>query len=302
MVAAALSAGGIRTGLYTSPHLHRLEERFRIDGRPCEPDDVVMLVDRMKTILDSQQNEDEQTIGTPSFFELTTAMALMHFDMQQCDAIVLEVGLGGRLDSTNVCWPMVTAITPIGPDHQHVLGNTLTSIATEKAGIIKRNIPVVCGISAADPTQSEVIDVVANRAAEQLATMYLLDRDFAFDYTAKADWGSQVAFHGNTAPLTRKLSFDLLLEGRHQASNATVAMAIVDVLRDQGVAVSTDAACDGISRLNCEARIERFRLPDDVLVIVDAAHNTNSIDALCETIQRRRGNRDVQLRLRHKPR
>ncbi len=297
MVAAALSAGGIRTGLYTSPHLHRLEERFRIDGRPCEPSDIVTMVDRIKTFLDSEKGEHDhenvRSIGTPSFFELTTAMALMHFDLQKCDAIVLEVGLGGRLDSTNVCSPTVTAITPIGPDHQHVLGNTLTSIATEKAGIIKQGIPVVCGISAADPAQSDVIDVVANRATERSAPMYLLDRDFGFDYLAKPDWGSQVAFHGNTAPLSKGVAFDLSLEGNHQAANAAVAMAIIDLLRDQGVGISANAACDGISKLNCEARIERFRLPDDVIVIVDAAHNQNSIDALCATIKRRRGNRDI---------
>lgn len=292
MVAAALSAGGIRTGLYTSPHLHHLEERFRVDGQPCEPTEIVTLVDRLKSVL---QREVERNLSAPaySFFELTTAMALMHFDTRDCDAVVLEVGLGGRLDSTNVCSPVVTAITPIGLDHQHVLGSTLTQIATEKSGIIKHAIPVVCGVSAKDDEQSEVLEVIVEKAKQQSAPTYLLDRDFSFESEAKSEWGSHVDYRGHKNPLADRASIDLPLEGHHQASNAAVAMAIVDLLRERGVEVCTKAACDGISGVRCEARIERMILPEDTVVIVDAAHNENSIEALCQTIRQRRDHRSV---------
>lgn len=145
MLAAALSAADLRTGLYTSPHLHHLEERFRVDGQPCSSEQLISLVEQIKPATELV----EQQIGSLSFFELTTAIALMHFDATECDAIVMEVGLGGRLDSTNVCSPSVSAITSIGLDHQHVLGETLVEIAAEKAGILKAGVPVVSGV--ADP-------------------------------------------------------------------------------------------------------------------------------------------------------
>jgi len=297
MVAAALTAAGLRTGLYTSPHLHCLEERFRIDGLPCSPQQTVQLVEQIEPILAA--SHDAPAMATPSFFELTTAMALLHFESQRCDAVVLEVGLGGRLDSTNVCHPSVTAITPIGLDHQHVLGNTVTEIAAEKAGIIKSGIPVICGISAADPHQADVIDVIARRAADQGAPLYLLDRDFAFDYTPQSDWGSQVHFRSAMAPLPSSVSLELTLEGRHQASNAAVAIALVHVLASQGIAnrhgeaLRLEAVGQGIGQLRCDARIERFDLPHDVVVIVDAAHNQDSIAALCQTVKQRAPGRQV---------
>tara|TARA_R110002049_G_scaffold4601_6_gene32890 strand:+ start:92202 stop:93863 length:1662 start_codon:yes stop_codon:yes gene_type:complete len=292
MVAAALTAGGNRTGLYTSPHLHRLEERFRIDGIPCQPGHIVRMVDQLRSLLDSSQRSPEK-IGTCSFFELTTAMALMHFDAQDCDAIVLEVGLGGRLDSTNVCSPAVVAITPIGLDHQHVLGDTLESIATEKAGIIKSSAPVVCGISSTDPAMEQVIRVISQRADEHGAPLYLRDRDFQFQHSDHPDWGSRVHFRGITPPMTHDMRLDLALDGRHQSVNAATAIAIVDLLREQGFGITVDAAARGIGQLRCPARIERFSLPHDTVAIVDAAHNKDSIEALCRCVQRRRGDRSV---------
>ena len=305
MVAAALSAGGIRTGLYTSPHLHRLEERFRIDENPCRPSDIVEMVDRLRQILEPASLDDRagdvssatEFPVSPSFFELTTAMAFLHFDTQDCEAFVLEVGLGGRLDSTNVCSPTVTAITPIGLDHQHVLGNTLVDIATEKAGIIKSNVPVVCGISVKDPKHAEVIDVIADRAKEKSAPLYLLDRDFQFDDEPDPRWGSRVTFRGIHSQFTPELSVELSMEGRHQAVNATVAIAIADLLRQQefGHKITADAIATGVGSLRCEARIERMDLADDVVCIVDAAHNEESMAALCRCIQSRRGDRVVSV-------
>ena len=170
MVAAALSAAGLRTGLYTSPHLHRLEERFQIGGQPCTSSDLVSLVARVEPITESIAHQANRS---PSFFELITAIALLHFDASHCDAIVLEVGLGGRLDSTNVCAPSVTAITSIGLDHQHVLGESLAEIAAEKAGICKPGVPSVSGV-----VGREAAEVIEARALQGGSTLFQLGRDF----------------------------------------------------------------------------------------------------------------------------
>jgi dihydrofolate synthase/folylpolyglutamate synthase len=279
MVAAALSAAGLRVGLYTSPHLHALEERFRIDGQPCSPADVVSLVERVRPATESVERE----LGPASFFELTTAVALLHFDTAGCDAIVLEVGLGGRLDSTNVCSPTVTAVTSIGLDHQHVLGHDVRRIAAEKAGILKPGVPVVSGVL--DPAAAEVI---ARRAAETGSALYQVGRDFQFDHEPAPRWGSTVRYRGLTPPLGPSLELSLQMEGEHQAGNAAVAVGILDLLRARGVDVAPQAVRRGLGQLQCAGRIERFVLPGNVVAIVDGAHNQDSIAALCACLRRRR--------------
>jgi dihydrofolate synthase/folylpolyglutamate synthase len=275
MVAAALSAAGLRTGLYTSPHLHRLEERFCVDGQPCSSQQLISLVQRVKPVTELV----ERAIGSLSFFELTTAIALMHFDATKCDAIVMEVGLGGRLDSTNVCSPSVSAITSIGLDHQHVLGDTLVEIAAEKAGIFKAGVPVVSGV--ADPGAAEVVTA---RAAASGSALFQLGRDFNFDCDPLPQWGSNVQYHGQRPPLSKHESTTLLMEGKHQARNAALSIAIIDLLRDQGIKIPSAAIAAGLGQLQCAGRIECIALPENVLGIVDAAHNHDSITALCDCL------------------
>ena len=284
MVAAILSSAGLRTGLYTSPHLHVLEERFRVDGQPCTRDDVISLVQRVQPATQVVQ----ESIGPPSFFELTTAMALLHFDASRCDAIVLEVGLGGRLDSTNVCAPSVTAVTSIGLDHQHVLGDNVRAIAREKAGIFKPGIPVVSGVR-----DLEAKEVISSQAESQGAPLYQLDQDFEFDHETRPVWGSNVDYRGLQPPLHRRIKAALTMEGEHQSQNAAVAIAIVELLQAQGVEISDQAIRRGLGELQCEGRIERYVLPGDVSVIVDAAHNADSVNALCDCLRQRSADRPI---------
>ncbi|MHB8862477.1 MAG: bifunctional folylpolyglutamate synthase/dihydrofolate synthase, partial [Pirellulaceae bacterium] len=179
MIASVLQAGGFRIGLYTSPHLQRLEERFVVDGRPCDEETLVRLLAHLQpTILelDEQARQEREQQG-PTYFEITTAAALIHFRDQRVDAAVLEVGLGGRLDSTNICQPIVTAITSISFDHTRQLGNTLSAIAREKAGIIKPGIPLITGV-----TQPEPFGVIQQVARDNGAPLLALGRDFDFDY------------------------------------------------------------------------------------------------------------------------
>ena len=306
MVAAALTACGWRTGLYTSPHLHQLEERFRIDGVPCSPAELISLVQRVE----SAANQVERSSGAPSFFELTTAMAMMHFDASDCDALVIEVGLGGRLDSTNVFASSVSVITSIGLDHQHVLGHDLPSIAREKAGIIKPGVPVVSGVD--DP---QAAAVVAERAEQSGSKLYWLGRDFTYHSEPLPKWGSSIRYNGIQPPLIPQASWTLAMEGRHQARNSAIAMASLDLLRGSCLLDSTANAASlrsaspesrrlllprpdiesAFSRLQCEARIEHVQLDRDVLGIVDASHNEDSIKALCQCLEQRSANRPVTI-------
>jgi dihydrofolate synthase/folylpolyglutamate synthase len=284
MVSAAISASGLRTGLYTSPHLHRLEERFCIDSVPCSEDELVDLVRRIAGATEAVERE----LGPPSFFELTTALAILHFHLSECDAIVLEVGLGGRLDSTNVCAPSVSVITSIGLDHQLVLGDSLTEIAAEKAGIIKAGVPVVSGV-----IDSDAAAVVAGIATEKKSELFQLGKDFDYRCLPKIDWGSKLDFESIRSPLSQQISAGLQMEGVHQGHNAAIAIASLNLLRDQGVAVSDSSIQTGLNQLNCIGRIERFALPAGVTGIVDAAHNDDSITALCDTLRRRCADRPV---------
>ena len=259
MIAAMLTASGRATGVYSSPHLERIEERFTIDGRPIEPAELVGLAQRVRRVveeIDAEAQRDPDSVGPPTFFDITTAMALVYFADKQCDAVVLEVGLGGRLDSTNVCLPLVSVITSISLDHTKQLGNTLGAIAGEKAGIIKPGVPVVSGV-----TQSEPREVIARIARERGCRLI-------------------------EPAVERAAGFAIGLLGEHQTSNAAVALAVVDELRDQGWAIPEDACREGLAAARLPARVERFAAVPGKrpAVVVDTAHNGASAEALASAI------------------
>ncbi|TWU17404.1 Folylpolyglutamate synthase [Novipirellula galeiformis] len=312
MVASILAAAGYRTGSYTSPHLSDLEERFRINGIPCAPHELVALVEQIRNVVEEM---DRESGSAPTFFELTTVMAVLHFQAQACDAIVLEVGLGGRLDSTNVFASSVTAITSIGLDHQQVLGNTIAEIATEKAGIIKPNVPVVSSV-----VRPEAIEVIHAAAAKQNSPLYQLGEaqlgegqlgetqlgkggcavspsrhDFTVSNERHPEWGSQIHYRGLTAPLRDQRDVTLAMEGAHQVRNAGVAIAVVDLLSEHGLAVPETAFDSGLFKLNCTARIERFQLKEGGIALVDAAHNDDSVAALIQAMDARLQGRPVTI-------
>ncbi len=294
MVAGMLTASGLRTGLYTSPHLQHLEERFRVDGETCPPEHLVTLVQELRQAVGSPSFTSNTTSPKdgPSFFELTTALALLHFERSHCQAIVLEVGLGGRLDSTNVCAPTISVVTSIGLDHQHVLGNDLTQIAAEKAGIIKHDVPVVSGVM--DPAAQAVVE---STAIEHRCTYWQLGRDFQFQSFEDPRWGSRLVYTGLGDPArgdsSKRIETFVPLEGTHQCRNAAIALATVEALRRQGSPI-TDAAIDeGLAGLTCPGRIEPFLLSDGVMAVVDVAHNEDSVAALCDCLRNRRASRNI---------
>lgn len=286
MVAAMLSSSGIRTGLYTSPHLTELEERFVVDGQRASKSEVASLITTVGQIADHLATTDA---GQPTFFELTTAVALLHFKRQACQAVVLEVGLGGRLDSTNVCSPAVTAITSIGMDHQHILGNSLGEIAYQKAGIIKPNVPVVSGVVDREPA-----DVIEQVASQRGAPLLKCGTDFDFEVAAKLDsWGSRFDLTSMHTAISNRANWHLPLDGAHQGRNTALACVILDLLRQSGTATTPEQQKIGLAEMRCAGRIERFLLPDGGEVILDTAHNVDSINALCDCLQQRAAGRNV---------
>lgn len=281
MVASALSASGRRTGLFCSPHLHRLEERFRLDGRDITPEDLVTLTDAVRdavTALDAEGIADGRR--GPTFFEITTAMGLLHFQRQRADAVVLEVGMGGRLDSTNAVHPLISVITSISLDHTRQLGSTLGAIAMEKAGILKREVPAVSGV-----TDDEPAEVIRRVSQQRFSALRELGRDFAFQYQPPErpllrPEGGAVAvqtWHRNWG----RLPVPLL--GPHQAHNTAVALATLDLLSEQGLPVSLDAVQRGFAAVRVPARVEI--LGERPLLVIDGAHNVASAEALAATIR-----------------
>lgn len=291
MISAVLTAAGYRTGLYTSPHLQRLEERMVVDGQAVDETGLVELVEEIRPAVErferSLAQQDDPTDGL-TFFELTTALAFLHFARRAVDLAVVEVGLGGRLDSTNVCVPSVSVITSISFDHMKQLGNTLEKIAFEKAGIIKPNVPVISGVSSGPPA-----DVIGRVAESQKAPLFQLGTDFDFDYVEADDsspWAGWFQYrdtlNGSEFTLER---VPLRMFGRHQAANGAVAVAAVRCLQHREGRGVERVIPDAIASVRCPARIEL--VCQRPAILIDAAHNVASIEALADVLQRRFRNR-----------
>jgi dihydrofolate synthase/folylpolyglutamate synthase len=281
MIASALSASGIRTGLFCSPHLHTIEERFSVDGREATPSELIVLTEAIRPIvsaLDDEQNASHHR--GPTFFEVTTAMGLLHFARKEVGAVVLEVGMGGRLDSTNVVRPVVSVVTSISFDHTRQLGSTLAAIAREKAGIFKRGRPVVSGEKG-----DEAGTVIRQVALERGCRLVEIGGDFRYDYEIPAQPLAQPTA-GRVAVRTWSTdwgSLELPLLGAHQAHNAAVALATLDVLAGEGLIVGRDAVVRGFAGLRWPARVEV--MGERPYLVVDGAHNVASAEALADTLR-----------------
>jgi dihydrofolate synthase / folylpolyglutamate synthase len=253
MLAAIMRAAGYRVGLFTSPHLADVRERIQVDGDPISPAELVA---RMEEIAPAVRELETAAAGAaalpgPTFFEIGTALGFLHFCYRRCDIAVIEVGLGGRFDSTNVCLPLVCVITNVGFDHMAQLGNTLEEIAYQKAGIIKRRVPVVSGVTQAGPRE------VIRRVAEAV----------------DAPLSPPVAIGG----------LSLALPGEHQQQNAAVALAAIQLLDDTGMSLPATAVERGLRNVYWPARIER--LSQQPTIILDTAHNVPSVEALVATLR-----------------
>jgi dihydrofolate synthase/folylpolyglutamate synthase len=270
MVETALRAAGHRTARYTSPHLVRLEERFVVDGHEI---DTAALRDAVGTVQTTVESLMERGVldALPTFFECTTAAAFELFRRSNIEIAVLEVGLGGRLDATNVVRPMVTAVTSIDFDHQVQLGDTLESIAREKAGIAKPGVPLVCG-----PVPEAAARVIREVCESQHAPFIP-----ASETVRMVPHGDTIDVHAADRVLRE---IRLALPGKHQRDNAAVAVALLNEVASRGVAVSDAAIVTGLTEARWPGRLERF-VRGGVDVLLDAAHNPAGARALASHLQ-----------------
>jgi dihydrofolate synthase/folylpolyglutamate synthase len=272
MVDAALRAAGFRSARYTSPHLVDLSERFVVDGRPIDREVLLATVSHVRKHVDKLITRGVLS-AQPTFFEVTTAAALEFFAASGVDIAVIEVGLGGRLDATNVITPDATAITSIAFDHEKYLGQTLSSIASEKAGIIKPHVPVVIG--ALDPDAEAAIE---NIARERGATIVRANEGVAFE-RLPAPPGAPTRIRLRT-PTHDYGELTISLRGAHQIGNAIVAVRLLELLDTLGVRVPAAAIADGLANVSWPGRLEHRRVSVDREMILDAAHNPAGAAAL----------------------
>ena len=264
MAAAILQAAGYRVGLYTSPHLVEFRERIRVNGEMLAESQVAELTAQLQALC--------QPDLSPTFFEYTTAMAFQHFADSEVDVAVLEVGLGGRFDATNVVTPMACAITTISFDHQEYLGNSCSAIAFEKAGIIKPGVPVVLGRLTDDARRT-----IEQVARERQAPVFRLNEDFF----TEGEEPRQFSYRG------LGMHYDGLtcaLEGQHQLDNAASALALLGAAAPQGITVTAEAARVGLRAVNWAGRLEVVdRRPT---VLLDGAHNPAAATVLADYLTR----------------
>lgn len=270
MIESILRTAGYRTGMYTSPHLHTFRERIQIEGAPISEEEVSAHMEELIPIL---RERPEVTV-----FEIITALGMKAFQSRGVEWGVFEVGMGGRLDATNVLLPEVAVITSISLDHVNVLGHTLGAIAREKAGIIKEDRPVVSA-----PQQPEALEVIERTAAERSAPLTLVGRDWHWRYEGTdgaRQWLTIWRQGSERTPEYPHLELPLL--GAHQLENATNAVAAVEVLRERGASIPREAVVQGLARVRWPGRLEV--LGRNPLVVLDGAHNGYSMRRLMEAI------------------
>lgn len=265
MLASVLQSAGYKTGLYTSPHLKSFTERIRINGQEVSQAFVVDFVNRIRPHIDRIK---------PSFFEITVAMAFDYFEEQQVDIAVIEVGLGGRLDSTNVITPEVSVITNIGFDHMDMLGDTLPKIAFEKAGIIKQNIPVVIS-----ERQEEVAQVFEEKAKLEQAPILFADKPVT------------ISQHGNSIKVNavfqdKPIQFEFPLLGSYQQKNIAGVLTALECLTDRGFSISKEQVCDGMEQVTNQTGLKgRWQiLQKNPVVICDTGHNADGIRSIVKQL------------------
>ncbi len=280
MIAEILSAADYHVGLYTSPHIQVFEERIRVGGVPLRPEQLVELVNSIRdavAVMDRAPGKN-----SPTYFEIATALAWLHFQREQVDFVVMEVGLGGRLDSTNICVPAVSVITSISRDHTKLLGSEIASITREKAGIVKPGVSVVSGVM--DEEARSTLEAICRKRD---APLVQLDRDIHYKYRGPA--GTYDCGTGDAVARVDVRAFGrdwsgvpLPMVGEHQARNAAVVLGVIHVLASQGYEIADNAIEAGMRQVRCPLRIEV--LSRQPLVIADAAHNWASISELLNTL------------------
>jgi len=270
MTASILQSAGYKTGLYTSPHLQDFRERIRINGFMIAEEDVIDLTERINYELGTQ-NSMQLT-----FFEFTTAMAFMYFAREKVDFAVVEVGMGGRLDATNVLNPVVSIITEIDIEHTEHLGKNIKLIAGEKGGIIKDN-----GIVILSSNKTDVAEVIESICKEKNAKLYRIGRDFGFRNAECGIRSSKFEFHN---PKSAIQNFKIPLLGKYQIINASIAIKASLIIKESGFKIDESNIRDGLKKVQWNGRLEI--VSENPIIILDGAHNPAAAKALSEELKK----------------
>ncbi len=273
MLARMLEANHYNVGLYTSPHVVHLHERITVNSEMISEREMLGLINRLYTPVEKVSKVDPLT-----FFEIMTTLAFLHFVDKKVDIAVIETGMGGRLDSTNVIRPKVVGITSLSIDHQHQLGNTIDSIAKEKAGIFKRGVPVISVQQ--EPVAMRVLKSEATNTKASLSVTGG-DIDFSYRFETSREHGP----HNRICLTTQTSKFEHLrvpLHGKHQAINCGLALAMLDKLKSSGYKIDNEKAAKGLHNTSLSGRMEM--ICDDPRIMIDAAHNAASIEMLIHAI------------------
>ncbi len=278
IIASVLKELGLRTGLFTSPHLKYLGERMKVNDIMISKNTFVQLISKLKPYIDKTVLRNPTLM--PTFFEIVTAIAFLYFERENVDISVLEVGMGGRLDSTNIIVPEVAVITPVGYDHMDKLGHTLDKIAYEKAGIIKEKTPVVSSTQ-----ESKAFSIIAKTSKEKNAHLYLIGKDVLISDIRIIE---RSGVNGTEFEIktwrNRYENVFLPLIGRHQIENCATAIAAIEVLSEAGVInADNETIINALAKVRCPARIEV--ISNNPLIVLDTAHTVASMKTLKESIQ-----------------
>ena len=273
LTAAALSASGLRTGLFTSPHLVFYNERMCVDGAHISDEEFARMLSRTRDAAERMIAEGEES---PTQFEVLTAAAFLYFAEKKVDYAVIEVGLGGLLDSTNIITPVATAITNVTLEHADVCGGTLEGVAEHKAGIIKENVPVV---TAAKGTP---LDVIRRTAREKNAPLYVMGEDFYLRSCSRTTEGQSLSLDAPSLSLS-DWRYGISFAAPYQTENSAVAAALMGVLTQKDVRISTSKGAEAFSRTAWPGRFERMDAGGQKIV-VDGAHNPAGMKSLREAL------------------
>ncbi len=273
MISSILKSDGYKVGLYTSPHLVDFTERIKINDKPINSEKVCELLDRIKPYI--EKVADTPSYGHPTFFEVVTSLAFLYFYEEQVDFLVLEVGLGGRLDATNVCEPLISVITHVDYDHMDKLGNSLKEIAREKGGIVKPG-----GIVISSKQYDEAYKEIKKIADEKNSLIYSVGKEINYEIV-KSDIKGVIFDLKGIYHNYKNLHTPLL--GRHQADNAATAITAVETLKVKGLNISEKAIRDGLKKVKWTGRLEIIQ--NNPTLILDGAHNPSGIKIVRDALE-----------------
>lgn len=271
IIASILKSAGYRVGTFTSPHLHSYTERYRINGEEIEPERVAQLITVLRPHLEGMV---EEGFEHPTEFEVSTAIAFYYFLEEKVDYLVLEVGLGGAIDSTNVVNPLVSVITNVAMDHMDYLGNSISEISKVKAGIIKPGVPVVTAAA-----KAEVLEIIQETCREKGCPLWQVGKDVTWSYGDHSLRGQFFNYQGISWQLSELW---LPMIGRHQVLNAATALTVLEVLSQKWIQLGVGAVKEGLKNTIWPARLEL--IGNNPSVLIDGAHNYDGARSLRQAL------------------